>query len=251
MWESRRNTLAAYARRSVEAARRAGLTIRALENALKRLIGQQLGLENPATFQTKDESERALRAAVARDPEWQRAYGGAWDRIDALYDELPTMAPRLALSTLNVSRLGRYATMLVQYGTEVERPSDKRLEEFRDARLKALRFTLLSPAPIFPDMEEAVLAGWLEEARRTLGADDPFVQAALEDRDATDVAREAIANTQLADLDTRRALFEGGASAIRQSADPLLAVARRVDPVLRELRRWQDEHQRGVDRSAG
>ena len=96
-----------------------------------------------------------------------------------------------------------------------------------------------------------MLAGWLEEARRTLGAGDPFVKVALENRSAADVARAAIVGTKLADPAARRMLLEGGPNAIRQSTDPLVALARRVDPVLRELRAWQDERLRSVEASAG
>jgi outer membrane protein assembly factor BamB len=49
----------------------------------------------------------------------------------------------------------------------------------------------------------------------------------------------------------RKALLDGGAAAIRTSADPLLALARRVDPIMRELRAWQDERIRSVETSAG
>ena len=40
VWESRRDTLETYAKTGAEAARRAGATIRSLENSLKRLVGQ-------------------------------------------------------------------------------------------------------------------------------------------------------------------------------------------------------------------
>ena len=48
-----------------------------------------------------------------------------------------------------------------------------------------------------------------------------------------------------------RALLEGGPDAIRRSQDPLIALARRIEPVLRELRDWQDQRLRSVETSAG
>ena len=251
VWESRRDVLAAYAKAGPEAARRADQTRRSLENSLKRLVGQQEGLENPRVLGTKEEQERAFRAAIAATPEWERTYGDAWHRIDAVYGELPRMAPRLAFSTLGVSRLGGYATSLVRYAEEIARPNDRRLEEYRDSRLEGLRASLASAAPVYPDLEGAVLAGWLEEAHRTLGADDPFVRAALGGRAPSEVAREAIGGTTLADAEARQALFAGGAETIGRSADPLIALARRVEPVLRELRDWQDQRLRSVEASAG
>jgi hypothetical protein len=250
-WSSRRDTLAAYGTRSAEAARRALGAIRSFENALKRLVGQQQGLENPHVLRAKEEEERALRAAVAADPERQRAYGDAWERIEAAYRDLRQRAPQLTFSTLNVSRLGGYATTLVRYAEEVGRPDEVRLDEFRESRLQSLRFALSSPAEVYPDFEEAVLAGWLEEARRTLGERDPFVAAALGGRSPSDVARSMVGATALSDPSARMALFDGGPDAIRGSRDPMIELARRVDPVLRELRAWQDERVRSVETAAG
>lgn len=251
VWESRRDTLAAYAKGGPEQARRASSGIRSLENSLKRLVGQQHGLDNPRILAKKTDEERALRAKVNANQAWAAQFGGAWDRIDALYKDVPARAPRLAFSTLSPSRLGGYATTLVRMADEMKKPSDTRLEEFRDSRLDTLRFSLLSPAPVYPDLEEAILAGWLEEGRRILGASDPFVRAALQGGEPRDVARAAIASTKLGDIAERRRLLDGGATALAQSTDPLLALAQRVEPVARELRDWQDSTLRSVEASAG
>lgn len=251
VWESRRDALATYGKSGPEAARRAAGTIRSLENSLKRLVGQQQGLENPRIIARKEEEERALRAKVSGNPEWQRAYAHAWNRIDAIYRELPQRAPRLAFSTLGVSRLSGYATTLVRYAEEIGKPNEKRLEEFRDSRLQAMRFALLSAAPIYPDLEEAVLVRWLEEAQRALGSADPFITAALEGHSPSSVARAVVQGTKLGDVAGRKALLEGGPDAIRRSTDPLIALVRRTEPVLRELRDWQDERLRSVETSAG
>jgi len=84
IWETRRDGLGSYAKRGPEEARQAGETIRLLDNALKRLVGQQRGLENPRIFGAKIEEERALRGKVEANPEWQRGYGDAWTKIDAV-----------------------------------------------------------------------------------------------------------------------------------------------------------------------
>lgn len=254
VWETRRDALLAYAKGGAEQARRASAGIRSLENSLKRLVGQQQGLENPRILAKKQEEERALRAKVAANPAWARQYASAWDRLDTLYKEVPTRAPRLAFSTianLTPTRLGGYATTIVRYSEEMKKPSDARLEEFRDSRQEGLRFTLFSPAPVYADLEEAVLAAWLDQARRTLGPGDPFVKAALQGREPGDVAREAVGGTRLGDVAERRRLLEGGASAVAASTDPLILLARRIDPVARELRTWQDSTLRSIEASAG
>ena len=80
---------------------------------------------------------------------------------------------------LSDSRLGQIASTLVRYSEEIGKPNDERYEEFRDSKLESLKFSLFSPAPIYADMEEAILASWLAEGEKTLGADDPFVRAAF------------------------------------------------------------------------
>src|SRR5437867_5754678 len=47
VWTSRRDALDRYTKTNTEAARRAGALRRSLENSIKRLIGQQEGLQNP------------------------------------------------------------------------------------------------------------------------------------------------------------------------------------------------------------
>jgi hypothetical protein len=84
-----------------------------------------------------------------------------------------------------------------------------------------------------------------------LGADDPFVKAALGGQTPAAAAKRAMTGTALADAAARKTLIEGGAAAIGASGDPLIALARRVEPVIRELRAWQDEKVQSVETRAG
>jgi hypothetical protein len=250
-WETRRDAMKQFAERGPEEARVAAGPLRSLENALKRLAGQERGLEDPRILERKAAQESALRAGVASNPEWQRAYGDAWTRIDAVYAELPALAPRLTFSTLSVSRLAGSAVQLVRWANQQERPEELRAAEYRGARLDAFRSNLLSPAPMTPALEEAILTSWLAQAQDTLGDQDPFVRAALDGRTPADVAREVVAGTRLADVDYRRALLDGEAGDVSRSSDPLLALARRVDPVMQELSNWQETRLESVETSAG
>ncbi|MGH9841140.1 MAG: S46 family peptidase [Blastocatellia bacterium] len=251
VWTSRRDALKRYAARGDEQRRQASQAIRGLENSIKRLVGQQAGFENPRIFKKKEDDEAALRKAVAAKPEWHREYGAAWTQIEKAYAALPPMAKRIALSNLTASRLGSLASSFVRYAEEIRKPNDERYEEFRDNRLESLKPTLLSPAPIYPEMEEAVLAAWLEEGKKALGADDPFVRAALGGSTPAEVAKRAIGGTALKDVAARKALFEGGADAIAKSNDPLIDLARKVEPIIRELRAWNEEKIQNVETAAG
>ena len=251
VWTSRRDALARYARKSPEAARRATETLRGLENSIKRLTGQQTGLMSAKLIDKKRQDEEALRAEVERRPEMKKDYAQAWDQIAAAYRELPDKAKRIAFTLLTPSRLGAIASNLVRYSEETQKPNDKRYPEFSDAKLESLKFSLLSKAPIYPEMEEAILAAWFEEAQKTLGANDPFVRAALGGGSPEEAASQAVSGTRLTDVAVRKALLEGAAAAIAKSDDPMIALARRIEPIYRELRAWHEEKVKNVEESAG
>jgi len=251
VWKTRLAALDEYAATGSEAARQASAGRRSLSNAIKRLVGQQEGLNNPRILAQKQQEERALREAVAGNPEWTRRYASAWEEIAAAYRAYPPMATRIEFSTLAPSRLGSIASTIVRYAAEVGKPDAERYDEFRDSRLESLRFGLLSTAPVYRDMEIAILTAWLAEALKTLGPDDPFVKAALEGRPPADVVRAAIQGTALIDVAARRTLIEGGAAAVAASKDPLIALARRVEPVYRELRAWRQTKIQAVDAAGG
>jgi len=251
VWTSRRDALAKYAATGAEAARQASEPRRSLENSIKRLVGQQAGLKGASIMGRKEAEEKDLRAKVAADPALRKKYASAWDEIAAAYRAFPPYARRIAFTTLAPSALGGYASTLVRYAEEVRKPNSARYDEFRDSRIEATKRSLLSPAPVYRDMEEAILAAWLEEGRKTLGASDPFLQAALGSSTPAAAAKAVIAGTRLADVATRRALLDGGPDAIARSDDPLVALARKVEPVVRELRGWQEANIISIEASAG
>jgi len=206
---------------------------------------------NPRMFAKKEAEEKALKDELAKKPELQKLYAPAWEQIEKSYAELPKMANRLSFSNLAPSRLATIAQQLVRYSEEVKKPNDQRYPEFSDARLEAFKANIFSPAPIYTELEEAALQAWLEEAKQTLGAGDPFIKAAIGDAKVSEVVRRAVSETKLKDVAARRALFEGGADAIAKSTDPMIALAKRVEPIARELRAWNEEKILSVEASAG
>jgi V8-like Glu-specific endopeptidase len=251
IWDTRLRALEEYAKRGSEQARQAGDAIRSVNNNLKRLAGQQEGLANARLMARKEEEEKALRAEVAKRADLQKAYGTAWLEITAAYRAWPVPARRRAFSTIEASRLGDIASKIVRYTAEVQKPNDKRYDEYRDNRLESFKFALFSTAPIYKEMEEALLAAWLEESLKTLTPNDPFIKAALGGQSPADVAHKVIQGTRLDDVAVRKALIEGGADAVAKSDDPMIVLARNVEPIIRELRGWYEENILSVDTSAG
>jgi hypothetical protein len=251
VWTSRRDALERYAKTGAEAARRSGALRRSLENSIKRLVGQQEGLQVARLIGRKEAEEKALRDAIAAKPDLQKQYAPAWDRIAAAYTGLPDKAKRIAFSTLTPSRLGQLAQLLVLYSQETAKPNNDRWAEYRDSALDSLKFNLLSPAPIYKDMDEAQLAGWLAEGLKTLGPNDPFIKAALNGATPAAAAKALVSETKLDDVAARKALIDGGADAIAKSSDPMIQLARRTVPVYRELRTWNETNIQSIETAAG
>lgn len=251
VWTLRRDILENYGKRGDEQRRQASGGIRSFNNSLKRLQGQQEGLTNPRMFAKKETEEKALKDELAKKPDLQKLYAPAWMQIETAYTEMPKMANRLSFSNLAASRLATIAQQLVRYSEEIKKPNDKRFPEFGDARLESFKTNLFSTAPIYTELEEAALTAWLEEAKKSLGENDPFIKAAIGDAEVSEVVKRAVNETKLKDVAERKALFEGGADAIAKSTDPMIALAKRVEPIIRELRAWNEEKILSVEASAG
>ncbi|CAN5436851.1 S46 family peptidase [soil metagenome] len=250
-WETLRGSLENYSKLGEEQFRQASPGMRSYANSLKRLGGQQEGLLNPRQFAKKESEEKDIRDKLAQRAELEKQYGPAWANIAKAYEAMPAMANRVSFSTSAVGRLGTAASQIVTYHIEKAKPNEKRYPEYSDARLEALRRSILSTAPIYREMEEAMLLAWLEEARKTLGNNDPFIKAALGEAEAAEVIGRAVRETKLTDPEVRKALLDGSADAIATSTDPMITLARRIEPVVRELREWNEKNIRNVEATNG
>jgi hypothetical protein len=251
VWTLRRKALEEYSKRGTEQLRQANPGMRSFANALKRLEGQQNGLLNPRNFARKEAEEKELRDKLAAKPDLNRQYAPAWDAIAKAYSALPGKADQLAFSSISASALASIAQRIVTYQIETAKPEADRYPEYRNARLEAFRSSLLSPAPIYAEMDEAALASWLAEGRKVLGPDDPFIKAALGSAEPAEVAARAVRETKLADPAVRKALLEGGPAAVNASTDPMIQLARRVEPVIRALREWNEKNISDIETANG
>lgn len=250
VWELRRKALEDYSKLGAEQLRQAGQGMRSFANSLKRLAGQQEGLQNPRNFLRKVDEEKDLRRQLAAKPDLNAQFAPAWSSIASAYSKLPAMANRIAFSNLAASRLSTIGFQIATYQVEIAKPNERRYPEYRDNRLEAFKTSLLSPAPIYVDMEEATLTAWLSDARRILGADDPFVKAALGDAEPAEVARRAVRETKLVDPEFRKTFVTGNGN-VSEASDPMIALAKRVEPIVRELRAWNETNILNVEAANG
>ena len=250
-FKRRLKVLKQYAAGGPEQARQAARQVFGIENALKAWTGEYNGLLDKNLISKKEKEENDFRALVKSNPEWKKQYGDAWDAITQAQTKQVNMLELLRFRSLRGSRMARLALSIVQYVAEVKKPDGERLDGFHDSQLDSLRFRLLSPAPVYSDLEETLLADRLEESLEELGAKDPFVETVLAGRTAAEVANKVIRGTQIADPDFREMLLEGGEEVVAASTDPLISLARSVDPLIREIRKWFEDHIESVETTAG
>jgi hypothetical protein len=73
----------------------------------------------------------------------------------------------------------------------------------------------------------------------------------LNGRTPAEVAKELINNTKMADRNLRKSLVEGGETAVAASTDPMMVLARKLDPMAREQRKWYEDNVQSIETAAG
>lgn len=234
-----------YAERSLENDRRAHDDLFGIKNSRKAYFGRIAGLQDPAIVKAKADAEAALRARVAADPQLAAAYGDAWQMVDhalatyrPIYLDYRFLEGPLAFN----SHLFSIARTLVRLADESQKPNADRLREYRESNLESLEQSLYSEAPIYPDLETIELADSLQQWEEIAGANDPLVQKVLAGKSPQERAADLVRTSKLADVAVRKRLGKGGKAAIDASNDPMIDVARIVDPRARELRKTVEDN---------
>ncbi len=241
-----------YAARGEEEARRAEIRIFGLENSKKALTGEYRGLRDNELMERKKKEEEEFRKKVAADSRWQAEYGDAWSAVAGAIQKGASGAKERNYRRFIGSQLAGIATTIVRFVEEVRKPDAERLPGFHESELSELKFYLLSPAPIYKDLEETLLAsgfGWSLEA---LGREDWFVKGVLgPDGSPEEEAKKLIQESRLAEVEFRKALIDGGIDAVAKSSDPLIALARKLDPEMRAQDKWYRDNIESVLTAAG
>jgi hypothetical protein len=240
-----------YAAQGLEQTRQAINTIFGVSNSLKASQGRTQGLADKDLIAKMQKDEASFRALVASKPEWEKAYGGAWGAIAQAEMKHREMAKTLRFRSLRGSRLLGIAVNIVTYVAEVKKPNGERLQGYHDSQLDSLRFRLFSPAPIYPGFEAAMLEGSLQLSLEELGANDPFIKAVLGARTPAEVAKAAVEGTKLADPALRKSLVEEGEAAVQASSDPMIVLARAIDPFDRQRIKAFEDNVESVETPAG
>jgi hypothetical protein len=235
--------LNSYSQRSLENKRRAKDELFGLQNSRKARIGGLAGLQDPTIMQKKRDEEKALRDAAAKNPSLKEDMI-AWDDASKAIDEWNTIYTDWANLENGMafnSELFAIARQLVRMAEEDTKDNAERLREYRKSNRESLEQELFSDAPIYDDLEVTKLADSLSMFMEQAGADNEWVRKTLQDKSPNARADELVRGTRLKDVSVRKELAKGGRAAIDGSNDPMILLARLVDPPSRDVRKKYEQ----------
>jgi Peptidase S46 len=239
-----------YAARGPEQSRQSTTLIFGLENSRKVFEGRRDGLQDKNLMEKKRQQDEEFRNKVNANPEWKKEFGVAWTmEEEAIQKARPRTKQQFFRAT--DSQLSALAVQIVTYIAEIKKPDGERLPGFHESQLESLKHRLFSPAPIYPEMEMARMTSALQAGLEELGPDDAWLKAVLDGRTPKDAANQLINGTKVADPAFRKALVDGGQAAVDASTDPMIAMARRLDPIRREQIKWFEDNVQSVEERAG
>jgi hypothetical protein len=250
--ERREAMLKKYMGLGEEQNRRAQTELNSVQNSLKVYRGHMGGFKGKELMAAKVRNEEMLRKSIAANAERQKMYGDAWDAIAKAHKAYPSYIRERRIydqaGGFNTV-LFNFARTLVRLAAEDKKPNEERLPEFTESRRASIELGLFSPAPIHEDFEKLKLADSLAFMVELLGANDATVKQILDGKTPEARANELIDGTKLKDVEFRKELAKGGLAAIEASTDPMIVLARLVDPKARELRKRFESEVTGVERT--
>jgi hypothetical protein len=194
-------------------------------------------------MQKKRDEEKKLRDAITKNAKLKDD-AGAWDDVSKAIDEwnkIYTDWGCLESGAAFNSELFSIARTLVRMAEEDTKDNAQRLLEYGQSSRESLEQELFSEAPIYDDLESLKLADSLSMFMERTGADNEWVRKVLQGKSPNARANELVRGTRLKEVAFRKELAKGGRAAIDASNDPMILLARLIDPPSRELRKTYDE----------
>ncbi len=248
MFKRREVLLHSFGERTFENERRVRDDYYGVQNNRKRYDGYLAGVLDPQIWQALQTREQKLRDAISRDPKRTSARD-AFDRIKKAQAEIASNAPVYDYVEMERQKFGvyrqprafystlfKYARLLVRAADERGKPNAERFEEFRDSSHESLELELFSTEPIYDDVELLTLTDSFTDLANAFGAQHPLVKMVLGDKSPVERASELIKGTQLRDAGLRKKLYAGGKAALDTAHDPMIDIARAIDPTARQAK---------------
>ena len=195
------------------------------------------GLQDPQFMATKEAAEKQLLDAIAQDAETARPCRGLEDHRASA--EAAGRTDQAKASAINAN-LFQTAQTLVRMAVGRQEAQRSAAREYRDSARESLLQQLFSPAPVYKDLEQTILAdmlGFLVEQR---GGDDPLIQQVLAGRARGHGPRNWSRARDSTTSSSAASWPPTAARPLESCDDPMIQLAKLVDPESRRLREEQE-----------
>ncbi len=206
------------------------------QNSRKANMGMLAGIQDPSFVAAKRREESGILSKLAADPKLA-ANAKAWDVVREVQLKRRELLTRGA--SLRTKAYG-FAERIVLMASEDKKPSAARLREFRDSNRQSLEHELFSEVPLYDDFERAMLAEEIARLVDDRGGKDQLIADVLAGKSPRARASEIIAGTKLLMAEGRQALAKSGLEGVQKSTDPLVVLARSMEPEYRKVREATD-----------
>jgi hypothetical protein len=230
--------LSVFSERSEENAREAKDFLFGVKNSRKARRGGLAALLDPDLMKRKKAEERRLKAKANSDKSLADART-AWERIAGAQKVRARNIRKYTLLEAGAgfnSQLFSIARTLVRAADERAKPNAQRMREYVDSSLPSLEEQLFSREPIYDGYEIVKLADALTFLSSEMGHENPLVKKVLAGKSPRDRAAELVRGTKVKAVAERKRLYKGGKKAIHASKDPMILLAKLVDPESRKVR---------------
>ena len=193
-------------------------------NSQKAYTGMLAGLRDPVLMQKKIDFERKFQEAVRSNPKLNEQYGGLWNKIADVQNELRTVSNESFALNMNPFTSAEYfliAQEVVQLANQLKLPEAQREKEYKGAELDSTIDKLI-PKKLDVEIQNAILKDQIDRFNKYLGADNETVGKITGGKTGEDVVNYMLGNSSITNRDKLKALIKEGPDAILNSTDPFI-----------------------------
>lgn len=241
--EMRETAVRKWMAQSPENARQATSELFGIQNSLKSYRGRLKGLQDPSVIARKEAAEARLRAELAKNAAKQQQLGDAWDLVEK---SIGVARQIDAERNFIANAAGLNSTLFAQARQIVRRAyTPQTADGGRGGRGAGPGGPggpgLTQGAPNLA-REKLNLTESLSFMQKHLGPDHAIVKRILAGKAPEARAAELVDGTRITDSEIRALLVAGGKATIDVSTDPMIKLARDLEPDAQAIaKRYEDE----------
>jgi hypothetical protein len=194
------------------------------QNSQKAYGGMLAGLRDPVLMAKKRDFERSFKSKVQQDPELSNKYGGLWDKIAEVRNEMRSFDKELYAYQRHPLSTPEYffiAEDIIDLAEELERPAAERNDELANRGIDSV-VSEIYPEDINKEMQRQMLKSFVEKIYNNLGSDNPLVQKFTGGRRGEEAVNYVLNNSHLTSKEKTIALVKKGSDAVLNSDDPFI-----------------------------